>query len=201
MFTGIVEEKGIIRAIEHKKNLIVLSIAAKNALKGVKIGDSIAVDGVCLTVTQRRGHTVGFDLMKETIDKTTLRYLKPGSEVNLEGSLRANGRIGGHFVFGHVDCVGEIVRKITKKNYCQYDVAVDKKLSCYLVFKGSVSIDGISLTVGEVRGNIFSVYIIPHTLKVTTLGAKKESDKVNIETDILAKYILKRRKTQNDFQG
>lgn len=199
MFTGIVEEKGIIRAIEHKKNLIVLSITAKKVLKGIRVGDSIAVDGVCLTVTQRRGHLAAFDLMKETIDKTTLKFLRPGSEVNLEGSLRANGRIGGHFVFGHVDCVGIVHKKITKKNYVRYDIAVDKKLSRYFVSKGSVSVDGISLTVGEVRGNIFSVYIIPHTLKVTTLGAKEESAKVNIETDILAKYILKRHKTQNDF--
>lgn len=191
MFTGIVEEKGALQSLEHKRNLIVLQITANKIAAGTKIGDSVCVDGVCLTVTSRRGKTFSFDVMKETIDKTTLQYLKPRDRVNLERSLKVDGRIGGHFVFGHVDGVGKIEKKVTLENYVRYDISLDKSLTPYIVPKGSIAIDGISLTVGEVRGKVFSVYIIPHTLKVTTLGAKKKSDKVNIETDVLAKYILK----------
>lgn len=191
MFTGIIEEKGAVQSLEHKKNLIVLKIAAGKIASGTKTGDSVSVEGVCLTVTKKQGRVLSFDVMKETIDKTTLKYLNPRSQVNLERSLKVNSRIGGHFVFGHVDCVGKIKNKVTLENYVRYDILLDRALTPYVVSKGSVAIDGISLTVGEVKNNIFSVCIIPHTLKVTTLGNKKKSDKVNIETDVLAKYILK----------
>ncbi len=191
MFTGIVEEKGVVQSLEHKKNLMQLKVAADKIVAGTKIGDSVCVDGVCLTVTNMRGGTFSFDAMKETIDKTALKYLKPKSRVNLERSLKVSGRIGGHFVFGHVDGVGKIEKKVTLENYVRYDISLDKSLTPYIVAKGSIAIDGISLTVGEVKGKTFSVYIIPHTLKITTLGSKKKPDKVNIETDVLAKYILK----------
>ena len=193
MFTGIVEEKGVVAGLAHKKNLLILSVRTHKTAQRTKIGDSLAVDGVCLTVCHRRGRVLDFDVMKETIDKTTLKYLKTGSRVNLERALRYNGRVGGHFVLGHVEGVGIIEKKITIPNYVQYNIKIEKKLAFYLVSKGCVCLDGISLTVGWVRGNIFSVYIIPHTLKVTTLGDKKPSDKVNIETDILTKYILKQK--------
>jgi riboflavin synthase len=190
MFSGIIEEKGIVKAIRHKQNLIVLSIKAKKVLKGVKIGDSISVDGACLTVTRIKKDVVDFDLMKETMDKTTLKNLNVGSRVNLEGALRVNDRLGGHFVSGHVDGVGVIKERISLPNYEEFAVQIPRSISKYLAPKGSVCIDGISLTLGDVKGSTFKVYIIPHTLVVTTLGQKKVGDQVNIETDLLAKYIL-----------
>jgi riboflavin synthase len=190
MFSGIVEEKGIVAKIQKKENLIILSIRAKKVLKGVKVGDSISVDGACLTVTKIKNSVVDFDIMKETIDKTTLKFLKVGSEVNLEGALRVNDRLGGHFVSGHIDCVGVILKRISKPNYEEFQIEIPKALARYLAPKGSVSVDGISLTLGEVKKNVFYIYIIPHTLEITTLGRKKDGDHVNIETDLLAKYIL-----------
>ena len=191
MFTGIIEEKGKIKRVEHKKNLIVLEVNVDKVLRGTKIGDSIAVDGVCLTVSGRRNRSFIFDAMQETILKTTLKYLRPGDRVNLERALRVGDRLDGHFVFGHVDGVGTIKKKITRANYVRYDICVDKKLTRYIVPKGSIAVDGISLTVGDVGKHVFSIHIIPHTLKITALGDKGMSDKVNIETDILAKYIQK----------
>jgi riboflavin synthase len=193
MFSGIVEEKGIVTKIQKKENLLILSIKASKVLRGVKIGDSISVDGACLTITGIKNKVVDFDIMKETIDKTTLKFLKVGSEVNLEGALRVNDRLGGHFVSGHIDGVGVIQKRISKPNYEEFQIAIPKKLSCYLAPKASVSVDGISLTLGEIKKNVFSIYIIPHTLDVTTLGRKKDGDQVNIETDLLAKYILSAR--------
>jgi riboflavin synthase len=129
--------------------------------------------------------------MKETLDATTLGGLRPGSQLNLERAMKAEARIGGHFVTGHVDAVGVIKDIRTLPNYVEYRVAIDAALMRYLVPKGSVAIDGISLTVGEVKKGWFAVYFIPHTLDVTTIGGKKVRDKVNIETDLLAKYLLK----------
>ena len=190
MFSGIVEEKGIVSGIRKKENLIILSVKAKKVLKGIKSGDSISVDGACLTVTKIKNNVVDFDIMKETIDKTTLKFLEVGSEVNLEGALRVNDRLGGHFVSGHIDCVGIIQKRISKPNYEEFQIEIPKPLARYLAPKGSVSVDGISLTLGEVKKNVFYIYIIPHTLEITTLGKKKDGDHVNIETDLLAKYIL-----------
>lgn len=189
MFTGIVEEFGIIRQIEKKQNLILLTVTAKKIFKKTAIGESIAVDGVCLTVAQKTSLTATFDCMKETLKKTTLGYLKIGSTVNLERALKANSRISGHFVQGHVDGIGIITKKNTRPHYAEFQIAIDTKLMPNIVSKGSICLDGISLTVGEVREGKFSIYIIPHTLKITTLGMKGLGDKVNIETDILAKYI------------
>jgi len=191
MFTGIVEECGKIVKVHKKKNLLVLTITAQKVLRGTKIGDSIALDGVCLTVTKIKAREFDVDIMLETIRKTTLKYLRPGSFVNLERALKTNGRLAGHFVQGHVDGVGTIEQKVEGPNYLEYRISVDKRLNPYLVDKCSVCVDGISLTVCKVKANRFSVYIIPHTLAVTTLGRKGKSDKVNIETDILAKYTLK----------
>ena len=194
MFKGIVEEKGVVTRIQEKKNLLVLTLKANKVIRGTGIGDSIAVDGVCLTVVKKKNQELTFDIMYETIRKTTLKYLRKGSPVNCERALKVSSRIDGHFVQGHVDGVGQIDKKVTKENYVEFRIQLPKTLSPYLVSKGSVAVDGISLTVGEVKGNRFSVYIIPHTLEVTTLGVKKDKDKVNIETDILAKYILAQRK-------
>ena len=191
MFTGIIEEKGKVKEFTRKANLLTLSVYAKKVLPGTKVGDSVAVDGVCLTVIHTNGRVLTFELMKETLQKTTLGSIKTARVVNLERALKPTGRLGGHFVQGHVDGIGVIKSKKTLPNYLRYEITVPKNLTRYIVPKGSVAIDGVSLTVGEVNANVFSTYLIPHTLDVTTLQSKKAGDKVNIETDILAKYILK----------
>lgn len=189
MFTGIIEAQGSVLKLVRRKNLFVLKIECQRIVKGTKVGDSVAIDGVCLTVTRRDGNTFDFDLMQETITTTTLKYLRPGSQVNLERAIKVGGRLGGHFVTGHVDGVGTVKNKATKANYAEFQIACKPKLILSLVPKGSVCVDGISLTVGGVSGNVFAVYLIPHTLEVTTLGAKEILDRVNVETDILAKYV------------
>ena len=190
MFNGIVEEIGVVDALERRKNLSVLKVRARKVLKGTKLGDSIAVDGVCLTVTDKKKNVLVFDMMRETVNKTSLGQLRRGDKVNLERALKAGGRVSGHFVTGHVDGVGRIEDKITGPNYAELSIRLPKGLGKYIVPKGSVSIDGVSLTVGKVGKDRFSVYLIPFTKQVTTLGAKKKGGWVNIETDILAKYLL-----------
>jgi riboflavin synthase len=190
MFSGIVEEIGAVRRITLEENLSVLEVRARMVLKGVKRGASMAIDGVCLTVRDIKDKVLVFDVTRETLLKTTLGFLKQGARVNLEPALKANSRIGGHFVTGHVDDIGTIRYKITRKNYTELQIALKKDIAKYIVQKGSVCLDGVSLTVGKVTKKYFTVYLIPFTLQVTTLGQKKEGDMVNIETDILAKYIL-----------
>lgn len=190
MFTGIVEEIGTMTQVDVKRNLVVLKVRAKCVLKGLKKGDSLAVEGVCLTTTNIHRNILTFDVMRETMLKTTLKKLKSKDKVNLERALKANGRFNGHFVTGHIDDVGIIKRRITQKNYIELQIGLPTKFLKYIVPKGSVCLDGISLTVGQVKRGYFSVYIIPFTDKNTTLGLKKKGDKVNIETDLLAKYIL-----------
>ncbi len=190
MFTGIIEYLGTVRAIAQVKNLIVLSIESGPLAKSIKLGDSVCINGVCLTAIAKKSNVVNFDLMKETIDTTSLQSLKAGSHVNMELAMKADSRFGGHFVTGHADALG-IIKSISRaKNYVAITITIPQALRKYVVAKGSVTIDGISLTVGKVTARDFSVYLIPFTLKVTTLGEKKVGDGVNIETDILAKYIL-----------
>ncbi len=190
MFTGIIEKTGTVKKLTTTKNLAILDTLAWSGPAGIKKGDSIAINGVCLTVTQIKKNILSFDIMKETLTKTTLGALKLGNKVNLERALKANGRIDGHFVTGHVDHMATLKKKITLENYTELRFSLNKKTAPYFVPKGSVCVDGISLTVGEVKKSYFSVYLIPFTLKVTTLGTIKEGDQVNIETDILGKYIL-----------
>ena len=190
MFTGIVEEMGTVVGIVSKKNLSVLRVRAKKVLGGTKQGTSIAVNGVCLTVTKRKKDVLEFDIMLETLKKTNLGPLEYGSRVNLERAMKANGRIDGHFVSGHVDDMGAIKAVITGENYTELRIKPKQSLMKYIAPKGSVTLDGVSLTIGDVRKTDFSVYLIPFTLEVTTLGLMAKGDKVNIETDILAKYIL-----------
>lgn len=190
MFTGIVEEIGIVEDVQRQKNLIILRVRTKKVLKGIKKGESLAVDGVCLTVTNIKKNILFFDIMRETLLQTTLGYLRPRDQVNLERALKAADRLSGHFVTGHVDSVGVIKKRISRPNYTELRISFKKQLRPYLVTKGSICVDGISLTVGKVAKDFFSVYLIPFTKKVTTLGFKKEGDKVNLETDILAKYLF-----------
>jgi len=190
MFTGIVEEIGEIKAIHKAGNLICLDVKAKKVVRGAKNGDSISVNGVCLTLTKIKSNTLSFDVMKETIKCTTLGRLNAKAKVNLEGALKANSRLGGHFVTGHIDEVGKVKAVIKDKDYIEIRIAISKKMLKYIVPKGSVCVNGVSLTVGKRKQNIFSVYLIPFTLEVTNLGNIKKNDTVNIETDILAKYVL-----------
>lgn len=191
MFTGLVEELGTVRGIRHGPRSAKLDIAAREVLQDVKIGDSIAVNGVCLTVTSFTSDSFTADVMAETVNRTNLKWLKVNDRVNLERAMRMGDRLGGHLVSGHIDGVGTI----TKQE--QVDIAVvtwveaPRELLKYIIPKGSVALDGISLTVVDVDENGFSVSLIPHTAKVTTLGLKRLGDRVNIEVDMLAKYVAR----------
>ena len=190
MFTGIIQHLGMIKVIEPKANLMVLSVDAGPLAKDVRLGDSVALSGVCLTAARKKGAVIVFEAMRETIAKTALKTLKSGSHVNLELALKADSRFGGHFVTGHVDEVSTVKRVEREKNWVALTLGISKANRKYLVPKGSVTLDGISLTVGKVGASAFSVYLIPYTLAVTTLAKKKAGDLVNVETDILAKYML-----------
>ncbi len=194
MFTGIIAGTGKVKNItKNTKNrsAVQMTVDLGRQAKGLKMGQSVALNGVCLTVTKLSKHLGRFEMIDETTKKTDLGNLKIGSIVNIERSLKAGDRLEGHFVLGHVDGVG-IIKKILKKpKEVQVWFEVPKKLAKYIVKKGSIAIDGISLTVVDVKKNLVAVSFIPHTIQVTNFKTKKVGDKVNIETDILGKYILK----------
>ncbi len=201
MFTGIIEEVGTIKKMMKKPRSLRLEIEARKALEETAIGDSIAVDGVCLTVTDMTKNTFTADVMEETVRKSTLFDQKKGGEVNLERALRADSRLGGHFVSGHVDGIGTIVEKKRADIAHRVTIRLEKNLMRYVAAKGSIAVDGISLTVVEVEGDAFTVSIIPHTEKETTLIAKSAKDKVNIECDVIAKYVESLTKADNNDKG
>ena len=191
MFTGIVEEAGQVVAFTPGQEAWSLQIAARVVPSDVALGDSIAVNGCCLTVTKFDAGHLWFDLLAETVRVTTFAELQPGSPVNLERSLKPETRLGGHFVSGHIDGLGRIqVFELRGKDH-YLRVSTPPGFGRYLVPKGSICIDGISLTVAEVEGDAFSVWLIPHTLAVTNLGAKRVGHGVNLEFDLLAKYVEK----------
>lgn len=185
----------MVERIKPTEKSIELTIRAGSTGKGLKVGDSLAVNGCCLTVVRlkRRGrHTLAqFDLLQETWKLTNLQYTRPGSLVNLEGSLRANGELGGHFVTGHIDGVGKIVRWERAGQDHVLDIAAPAAVRRYIVSKGSVAVDGISLTVAGLRRGGFRIWIIPHTFEVTNLREKSVGDHVNLEADIIGKYVEK----------
>jgi riboflavin synthase len=191
MFTGIVEGLGKVKRLIMKGADAVLEIETGINLAEVSIGDSIAVNGACLTVTSKNQQIFQADVSAETLSRTTLKLLQAGHKVNLEKSLRAGGFVGGHFVLGHVDATGRILSLMQKSGSLILAVEMNENLSRYIVEKGSVAIDGISLTVNKLEKSRFYVNIIPHTAANTTLVIKKEADLVNIETDILGKYVEK----------
>lgn len=191
MFTGIVEEVGQIRRVTLGAHSAVLEIAAHTVLEGTKIGDSIAVNGICLTVTTLSPQGFSADVMHETLDRSSLAGLATGSPVNLERAMAANGRFGGHIVSGHVDGTGRITRIRRDDNAIWFTVACETALLRYIVEKGSITIDGTSLTVADVTDSGFSVSAIPHTLTVTVLGERRQGDRVNLECDIIGKYVEK----------
>ena len=191
MFTGIVEEMGTVRQIRKGRASAVLTIAADKVLEGTRIGDSIAVNGICLTVTSMENGTFTADVMHETLNRTAFSRLSAGSRVNLERAMAADGRFGGHIVAGHVDGVGTIAGIRKDDNAIWYTVLADPQLLRYVVEKGSITIDGISLTVAEVGSDHFSISAIPHTVAQTVLRDRKKGDPVNLETDIIGKYVEK----------
>ncbi|WP_347549790.1 riboflavin synthase [Pseudalkalibacillus hwajinpoensis] len=191
MFTGIVEEIGRVESVQQAGESIVMQIAAETVLIDAHLGDSISINGVCLTVTSYTDSAFTVDIMPETFRSTGLRHLGPNSSVNLERAMSANGRFGGHFVSGHVDGVGKITRVENVDNAVYYDIAISRELLIYFVEKGSVSVDGTSLTVFGIGENTLTISLIPHTVEKTVLGNKRVGDLVNIECDMLGKYIMK----------
>ena len=201
MFTGIIEETGTVETIEHRRDGIALTIRAGNAARGLKTGGSLAVNGCCLTATKiaTRGKSrlVRFDLLHETWRRTNFQFLKTGSPVNLERPLRAGGELGGHFVTGHIDGTGKISRWERPGADHVLDIAAPANVRRYMIEKGSIAIDGISLTVANVHKNGFRVWIIPHTFEVTNLRERKVGDAVNLEADLLGKYAEKFSRRRN----
>ena len=191
MFTGIIVELGEIASIEKGTGSARLSVAAGEIAPDAAIGDSIAVNGVCLTVTAADKNILFFDVSYETIKSTNLESLKKGDRVNLEPSLKPNSKMGGHFVTGHIEGSGKIRSKTVSGNAVRIEIEAPADILKYLVEKGSVAVDGVSLTVVDVFKDAFSIVIIPHTAKSTTLGVKGVGSTVNLEPDILAKYVAK----------
>lgn len=199
MFTGLVEEQGEIQSIEaanpKAKNVrVACSIVHQDA----SIGDSICINGCCLTVVSSQGNILEFQAGNETLSRTSLGSLQPGDSVNLERALRAGDRLGGHYVSGHVDGLAKISKRVDEDDWSYFWFSLAPELTTQMASKGSVTVDGISLTLVDVAQDNFSVALIPHTLQVTTLGKRQVGDQVNIETDILAKYVQQQLSRQKD---
>ena len=195
MFTGIVEEAGTVEGIKPTAKSIQLTVRARAAGRGVKRGGSVAVNGCCLTVvnavTRGKDRLLRFDLLQETWQRTNLQFARPGSLVNLERPLRAGGELGGHFVTGHVDGLGKITRWERVGRDHMLDIAAPPEVMRYVVFKGSIAVDGISLTVAGVQKKSFRIWIIPHTYEITALRDRQVGDAVDLEADLLGKYVEK----------
>ncbi|WP_341927685.1 riboflavin synthase [Nocardioides psychrotolerans] len=191
MFTGIVEELGTVAAVEDQGDAIRLTVRASTVLSDAGLGDSIAVNGCCLTVVTHDGVQWTADVMQETLDKTSLQGVKPGDRVNLERAVTAEKRLGGHIVQGHVDGVGHVVRRSPSEHWEVVEISMPPELGRYLVDKGSITVDGVSLTVVEAHDTTFTVSLIPETLARTTLGSRQPGDRVNLEVDIIAKHVEK----------
>lgn len=191
MFSGIIEEKAKVEKVLKGSRGLLFTLHSEAASGDSRIGDSIAVNGVCLTIVGIKDKTISFDVMEETLQRTNLSKISKNEFVNLERSLKMGGRISGHFVTGHVDCVGKVrdILKIRGEYVLAIEFPQDKAV--YIAEKGSIAVDGVSLTVGEIEGTRLKVYLIPHTLKSTTLGARRPGDSVNIEFDMLGKYVMK----------
>lgn len=200
MFTGIIEETGTVKKIVSSESGSIL-IEASRVLEGTKIGDSIAVNGVCLTVTSLQGNAFTADVMPETLRVSSLGRLIPGSKVNLERAMAADGRFGGHIVSGHIDGTGTIQNFKREENAVWVTVAASKEILDLIIYKGSIAIDGISLTVAYVDDEVFRVSIIPHTGQETTLLSKAVGDIVNLENDVIGKYVKKLLCSSNEASG
>ncbi|TSA19040.1 MAG: riboflavin synthase [Nitrosopumilales archaeon] len=193
MFTGIIEGQGIVKKFVNKtknRSAAKMGIDLGNLAKGLQIGDSVAINGVCLTTTHISEKQAEFEMIAETLKKTNLGMIKSGDKVNIERSLKVGERMEGHFVLGHIDGTGKIMKIEKLPKEIKFWIELPKDLARFVVKKGSITVDGISLTLVDVLKNKISICIIPHTMKITNLGSKKIGDKVNIETDILGKYAI-----------
>ena len=189
MFTGIVEELGHVHKIEHRSSMIQLTISAKLVMDDLKTGDSISVNGVCLTIVEKEKDSFCMDLVEETLNKSNLGELTKGDYVNLERAMKASDRFGGHIVQGHVETVGIILGKEVQGKEANLLVGLDPEWMRFCIPKGSITLDGVALAIAGINGNIVEIALIPHTLENTTLGIKGKSDTLNIETDIIGKYV------------
>ena len=200
MFTGIVEEIGVVKGLNKTGAGVLLKIQAVKAHSDAKIGDSICVNGSCLSVVGISGNILSFDVIPETLKRTTLANIKINDSVNLERSLKADSRMGGHFLTGHVDYKGSIVDMSRKSDGAGFKISLPKEYAGFVVEKGSAGLDGVSLTVASVTRDDFTVYLIPQTLESTTFSAKKKGDFINVETDIIGKYAAKDKVKAGDFK-
>ncbi|MEE2826477.1 MAG: riboflavin synthase [Planctomycetota bacterium] len=189
MFTGLVEEMGEVVRIEPSGEACQVSLAAELVAQGIQLGDSVSINGCCLTVVEAEGNLLVFQAGSETLSRTNLGELTTGSRVNLERALRSDDRLGGHYVSGHVDAIGRVASRIDQDDWAEFRFTVPQELTRQMASKGSIAVDGVSLTLVDVGDCEFSVALIPHTLKMTTLGERGIGDAVNLETDILAKYV------------
>jgi riboflavin synthase len=193
MFTGIVEETGVVEAIRSTPKSIELTVRALLCGRGTKVSDSLAINGCCLTVVKAKSRgrykSLQFDLLKETWERTNLQFARVGSLVNLERPLRANGQLGGHFVTGHIDGLGTVTRWERAGQDWVLDIKTSAEVRKYIVFKGSIAVDGISLTVAKVIKGGFRIWIIPHTIEITALKDRQAGSQVNLEADIIGKYV------------
>jgi riboflavin synthase len=201
MFTGIIEDIGTVHSLKKGKSSMELSIRSEKILEDVHLGDSISVNGVCLTVTSFTKSLFTVDVMPETVKASSIRTLKLGSPVNLERAMSAQGRFGGHFVSGHIDGTGTIIKKERKENAVYYVIQLEEGLSTFCIPKGSVAIDGTSLTIFGIERNLLTVSLIPLTHQDTILGQKAAGDIVNIENDMIGKYIIHQMKNGNPKPG
>ncbi len=190
MFSGIIENTAKILKIEASHQKHFLEIQRSKMLKSIKISDSLCVNGICLTIAKLTSSKISFDILEETFCRTTLKTNCPGDILNIERPLQWKGRVGGHFVTGHIDGIGEISKIKRGKREQTWEVKFPLSLSSFIAIKGSISINGVSLTVGEVKGNMFKIHLIPFTLKNTNLGLKKEGEFLNLEVDLLARYAV-----------
>jgi len=189
LFTGIVEEVGKVSEVRKTGTVTRISVQGSRAALDAQINDSVAVGGVCLTVTAKYAQRLAFDVVAETLQRSTLRYARPGDGVNLERALPMGGRVGGHFVLGHVDGVGKVVSVVDHGNGRSFRISVPPEIMRLVVHKGSITLDGVSLTIADLEADTFSVWIIPHTLRNTTFRERREGELVNVEADILGKYV------------
>jgi riboflavin synthase len=191
MFTGLIAELGCITAIQKSESSAVFTIAAPGLISQIAVGDSVAVNGVCLTATSIAGETFTADVMVQTLAVTSLAQLTVGSPVNLELAALLNTRMGGHMVQGHVDGVATVVALTAGEKWAQFDITVPEKLAKYIVNQGSICLDGVSLTVGQINdtNNVVTLWLIPETLERTNLSTKSAGDLINVEVDVLAKYV------------
>ena len=191
MFTGIIEDKGKVLRIEYRGQEKRLTVELPPHLTEVQLGDSININGVCLTIVRKQKRAIELDLSQETLQKTVLGELKEGIQVNLERALKLTDRLGGHIVTGHIDGIGVIAEKRKERDFLQLEIRIPESVSRYVVQKGSIAIDGISLTVNEFLGAEIRMTLIPYTIEKTTLVDKRVGDRVNVEADILGKYVEK----------